>query len=191
MYLQGDGAVGFTDLFVGQVYHLLSVEVGFYIITYYLNAHLIPFAHVEDVFLFFGNLYQPAASVRLVDATGIVAGRGYFYLPAADFGAVQRRAEEYAAVAVRFLLELQFQDEIFVKFVCGQVAVFGIRAAFSDDLPIFHVPLLRTVDVPAVQAFAVKKGLKFGIFGRSFYGFSAWRGGCFAGTVFGGWLLTG
>jgi hypothetical protein len=45
------------------------------------------------------------------------AGRRHFTLPAADLHAFNRRAEEYAAVAIGFLFEFYSEDKILIVFL--------------------------------------------------------------------------
>ena len=70
-----------------------------------------------------------------------------------DACAVERRAEEHAAVAVRLLLELQRQLEVAVGLFGGQVAVFGVGSTLADQLAVFDVPQLGPVHRPSGEEF--------------------------------------
>lgn len=95
--LESDTALGFTDEFVVEVDHRFAVKPSLNVVTLDADAHSVPFAFFEDAFFFIGNLLEPAAAIRFVDACGVAVFGSYFTLPAVnDCGFFDERTEEYA-----------------------------------------------------------------------------------------------
>src|SRR5690606_812703 len=111
------------------------------------------------VLIFRFRLYQPSASIRLIDTTGMATCRRNFNLPPADFSTFNSRTNEDTTVPVCLLLELQCQFKVFVLFVSREITIPFVVAALTDEDAIFNIPFFSTVNSPAAQVFPVKQFL--------------------------------
>ena len=146
------------NLGIVDINHSFAVEPSLHMVALNAQAKGVPLAGFENVFLFFRNLHEPSAAIRLIYAGGVVTLGSHFALPTVNAGVrFAERVEEYARIAVGKLLKLECEVEIVVIVAGSQVAIFLVLAALAHKVTfVIYIPQFGAILVPTGEVFAVE-----------------------------------
>src|SRR5688572_18906354 len=87
--------------------------------------------------------------------------RSNLHLPSRYFCSVYRRAYEYPAVPIVLEFEIQIDDKIFIMFVGREISVSFVGPTLANQFTVVNIPLLRSMNGPALQVFSIKEVFGF------------------------------
>lgn len=158
MDLQPNLSGRFADLFIFERDHPDAIEPSRHLVADSLDAVMVPFAFLEDIIERGIGLDEPTPPIAFVNAASMVAMWGNFGLPATDFHPIDTGADKDTAVASGLLLEFQLEVKILEGRIGHEVAVFLVRAAFTDQCAVLDIPFFTASNRPASEVFVIEKG---------------------------------